>query len=92
MVVVSLLTVGLWCFNSKLQSVTGEMGVIGCLPLVAFFGFGILNKARLSPTSEPPGVALMSGALLLAALAETAALPGNRPSSAACLEGRSAAG
>ena len=41
---VSLLTVGLWCFNSKLQVYTGEMGVIAILPLVAFFGFGILNK------------------------------------------------
>ena len=45
-VAVSLLTVALWCFNSKLQGVTGEMGVIGILPLVAFFGFGILHKAR----------------------------------------------
>ena len=41
---VSVLTVGLWCFNSKLQVYMGEMGVIAILPLVAFFGFGILNK------------------------------------------------
>ena len=41
---ISVLTVGLWCFNSKLQVYTGEMGVIAILPLVAFFGFGILNK------------------------------------------------
>ena len=48
---ISVLTVGLWCFNSKLQVYTGEMGVIAILPLVAFFGFGILNK--VSQPTQP---------------------------------------
>ncbi|KAG1667046.1 hypothetical protein FOA52_000407 [Chlamydomonas sp. UWO 241] len=43
-IVVSLLTVGLWCANSALQDVTGEMGVLAALPLVAFFGTGVLSK------------------------------------------------
>jgi hypothetical protein len=41
---VSLVTVFLWCGNSVVQQYTGEMGVLAILPLVAFFGFGVLNK------------------------------------------------
>ncbi|KXZ57061.1 PTC1 protein [Gonium pectorale] len=43
-VIVSLLTVIGWCGNTVLQRYTGEMGVIAVLPLVAFFGFDVLNK------------------------------------------------
>ena len=46
-IAISLLTVGLWCANSYLQRWTGEMGIIAILPLVAFFGFGILGKVGL---------------------------------------------
>jgi di/tricarboxylate transporter len=35
--------VGLWCFNSFLASYTGEMGVLAIVPMVAFFGFGVLE-------------------------------------------------
>ncbi|KAG2437638.1 hypothetical protein HYH02_011277 [Chlamydomonas schloesseri] len=51
-IVVSLLTVAAWCANTFLQrevhksiyATTGEMGVIAVVPLVAFFGFDVLNK------------------------------------------------
>ena len=43
-VAVTLLTVGLWCANTTLSHITGEMGVVAIVPLVMFFGFGILNK------------------------------------------------
>ncbi|GLC41066.1 hypothetical protein PLESTB_000947200 [Pleodorina starrii] len=43
-IVVSLLTVAAWCANTILQRYTGEMGVIAIVPLVAFFGFDVLNK------------------------------------------------
>ncbi|KAG1681509.1 hypothetical protein FOA52_014015 [Chlamydomonas sp. UWO 241] len=43
-IMVSLATVALWCLNSQLQDYTGEMGVVAVLPLVAFFGFGVLDK------------------------------------------------
>eukprot|EP00879_Flechtneria_rotunda_P007786 GHRR01008159.1.p1 GENE.GHRR01008159.1~~GHRR01008159.1.p1 ORF type:complete len:762 (+),score=241.90 GHRR01008159.1:161-2446(+) len=43
-IVVSLITVVLWCCNSFLISYTGEMGVLAIIPLVAFFGFGVLSK------------------------------------------------
>lgn len=45
-VVVSLVSVLLWCLNTLLQRWTGEMGIIAILPMVAFYGFGILNKVR----------------------------------------------
>jgi len=42
--VVSIITVALWCANTILQPYTGNMGVVAVLPMVAFFGFGVLNK------------------------------------------------
>ncbi|KAL0044951.1 hypothetical protein WJX82_003051 [Trebouxia sp. C0006] len=41
---ISVATVGLWCANTKLQTYTGEMGTLAILPLVAFFGTGVLGK------------------------------------------------
>ena len=46
---VSIATVGLWCANGALTDVFGEMGIIAILPMVAFFGFGVLGKARTRP-------------------------------------------
>ena len=43
---VSVATVGLWCANGALADVFGDMGIIAVLPMVAFFGFGVLGKAR----------------------------------------------
>jgi len=37
-------TIVLWCMESKLEPVVGDMGVIAILPLVLFFGTGILSK------------------------------------------------
>ena len=54
-ITVSIATVALWCANSWLQRWTGEMGIIAILPLVAFFGFGILGKVsppRISSCSS----------------------------------------
>ena len=45
MLLVSVATVGLWCANGALADVLGEMGIIAVLPMVAFFGFGVLGKA-----------------------------------------------
>lgn len=47
MILVSLATVGLWCANSALAPYLGDMGIIAILPMVAFYGFGILNKVIL---------------------------------------------
>ena len=41
---VSALTIGLWCVESRLEWLVGDMGVIAIVPIVAFFGTGILTK------------------------------------------------
>ena len=45
-VVISLGTVGLWCANTALSKYTGQMGIVAIVPMVAFFGFGLLSKVR----------------------------------------------
>jgi anion transporter len=41
---VTLVTIVLWCTSHQLESVFGDMGVIAIIPLVLFFGTGILTK------------------------------------------------
>lgn len=41
---VTLVTIALWCASHQLEHVFGDMGVIAIIPLVLFFGTGILNK------------------------------------------------
>ena len=53
-ITISIATVALWCANSWLQRWTGEMGIIAILPLVAFFGFGILGKVSPPRISQLP--------------------------------------
>lgn len=42
--VVTLGTIALWCASHQLEFVFGEMGVIAIIPIVLFFGVGILTK------------------------------------------------
>ncbi|KAA8648544.1 putative plasma membrane phosphate transporter Pho87 [Aspergillus tanneri] len=42
--IVTLSTIALWCGSHQLEHVFGDMGVIAILPMVLFFGTGILNK------------------------------------------------
>src|ERR1700761_563271 len=42
--IVALVTIGLWCLSHQLEPVFGDMGVIAIIPLVVFFGTGILTK------------------------------------------------
>lgn len=42
--VVTLATIGLWCASHQLENVFGDMGVIAIIPIVLFFGVGILTK------------------------------------------------
>ncbi|KAI3317578.1 SPX-domain-containing protein [Xylariaceae sp. AK1471] len=42
--VVCVATIGLWCASHALESTFGHMGVIAVLPIVIFFGVGILTK------------------------------------------------
>ncbi|KAL9093419.1 MAG: hypothetical protein Q9159_000273 [Coniocarpon cinnabarinum] len=43
-VAVTLGTIALWCVSHQLERVFGDMGVIAIIPLVLFFGTGILTK------------------------------------------------
>ncbi|CAG7976628.1 unnamed protein product [Penicillium salamii] len=42
--IVTIVTIALWCASHQLEHVFGDMGVIAIIPLVIFFGTGILNK------------------------------------------------
>ncbi|EEQ29386.1 SPX domain-containing protein [Microsporum canis CBS 113480] len=42
--IVTIGTICLWCVSHQLESTFGDMGVIAILPLVLFFGTGILTK------------------------------------------------
>jgi len=42
--IVTVATIVLWCVSHQLESVFGDMGVIAIIPMVLFFGTGILTK------------------------------------------------
>ena len=41
---VTITTIALWCGSHQLEGVFGDMGVIAIIPIVLFFGIGILTK------------------------------------------------
>ncbi|KAL8346523.1 hypothetical protein RB598_000429 [Gaeumannomyces tritici] len=41
---VTIATIGLWCGSHQLEEFFGHMGVIAVIPLVLFFGIGLLTK------------------------------------------------
>lgn len=41
---VSVATIALWCASHQLDDVFGDMGVIAIIPMVLFFGLGVLTK------------------------------------------------
>lgn len=42
--IVTLVTIALWCVSHQLEHIFGDMGVIAIIPIVLFFGTGILTK------------------------------------------------
>lgn len=42
-VAISAITIILWCMSSSLEGLFGEMGMIALIPLIAFFGPGLLT-------------------------------------------------
>ena len=42
--VVTVATIALWCVTHQLEGVFGDMGVVAIIPMVLFFGTGILTK------------------------------------------------
>ncbi|KXS13241.1 SPX-domain-containing protein [Gonapodya prolifera JEL478] len=43
-ILVTIATIALWCAESQLEGIVGDMGVIAIAPLVLFFGTGVLTK------------------------------------------------
>src|SRR5579871_4710292 len=41
---ITLATIILWCLSHEVEKVFGDMGVVAIIPLVLFFGTGILTK------------------------------------------------
>ncbi|KAK4688593.1 phosphate transporter, partial [Tremellales sp. Uapishka_1] len=41
---VTVLTIALWCAEKSMEEWVGDMGIIALIPLIAFFGTGILSK------------------------------------------------
>src|SRR5204863_2716964 len=41
---ITVFTIGLWCVEHQIEPLFGDMGVIAIIPLVMFFGTGILTK------------------------------------------------
>ena len=42
--IVTIVTIILWCLSHQLEGIFGDMGVIAIIPLLLFFGTGILTK------------------------------------------------
>lgn len=42
---VCIVTIGLWCVAHEIQEWFGDMGIIAIIPIIAFFGTGVLSKA-----------------------------------------------
>ncbi|KAJ9107551.1 hypothetical protein QFC21_001010 [Naganishia friedmannii] len=41
---IALATIGLWCAEKSMEKWIGDMGIIAIIPIIAFFGTGILSK------------------------------------------------
>jgi phosphate transporter len=42
--IVTIVTIVLWCLSHQLEGVFGDMGVIALIPIILFFGTGVLTK------------------------------------------------
>jgi phosphate transporter len=45
---VCVITIGLWCVEHEIELWVGDMGVIALIPVIAFFGTGVLKKVCLA--------------------------------------------
>jgi phosphate transporter len=44
--IVAVLTIALWCVQHQLEWLVGEMGIVAIVPMVIFYGTGVLRKVR----------------------------------------------
>ncbi|KAM9899038.1 hypothetical protein OXX69_009643 [Metschnikowia pulcherrima] len=71
---VSLSTILLWCFASKLEGVFGEMGIIALIPIILFFGPGLLTTEDFNNYPWNIVVLAMGGTALGKAVASSGLL------------------
>ncbi|KAJ5068705.1 low-affinity phosphate transporter pho91 [Anaeramoeba ignava] len=63
-IVTTIVTVLLWCLNSLIDDFVGDLGITAIIPVIVFFGTGILSKKDLGKLSWPV-LLLMGGGLAL---------------------------
>lgn len=73
-VAVSIGTIFLWCFGSRLEGVFGEMGIIALLPLILLFGPGLLTTEDFNNYPWNIVVLAMGGTALGKAVASSGLL------------------
>src|ERR1700733_8727866 len=63
---VCMITIGLWCIAHQIRWMFGDMGIIAIIPIIAFFGTGVLSKVRGLNVVRSPSIALnLIGSILL---------------------------
>lgn len=73
-IAVSVGTIFLWCIASKLEGVFGEMGIIALIPMILFFGPGLLTSEDLNNYPWNIVVLAMGGTALGKAVASSGLL------------------
>lgn len=73
-VAVSIGTILLWCFASRLEGVFGEMGIIALIPVILFFGPGLLSTEDFNNYPWNIVVLAMGGTALGKAVASSGLL------------------
>lgn len=73
-VTVTVSTILLWCFASRLEGVFGEMGIIALIPVILFFGSGLLTTADFNNYPWNIVVLAMGGTALGKAVASSGLL------------------
>ncbi|CAK7909309.1 low-affinity phosphate transporter Pho91p [[Candida] anglica] len=71
---VSIGTIFLWCIASRLQGLFGEMGIIALLPIIIFFGTGLLSTEDFNNYPWNIVVLAMGGTALGKAVASSGLL------------------
>lgn len=71
---VSISTILLWCFASRLEGVFGEMGIIALIPIILFFGPGLLTTEDFNNYPWNIVVLAMGGTALGKAVASSGLL------------------
>lgn len=73
-IAVSVGTIFLWCIASKLEGIFGEMGIIALIPMILFFGPGLLSTEDLNNYPWNIVVLAMGGTALGKAVASSGLL------------------